>query len=392
MCLFNKITTGILILISTNLYGQGKKGFSAATPIDLSSWKLKSVDSVFTLITKNAIEYQKTHIYQTTAGDTTFVSRVYTTVSVVFAAKYNTVTEKIDSISDRALFDHQIVNNVVLPDPDAKTLLYYKGSYKISFPGEKVFYHKHKTDAEYTKMITESLTSLSLYKNILTARQRRIMRTESLFKRVSNPGCLYVGFSYIPSIAYRKLLINTALFNEKDAYYLRHSNESIRYGSLFSGRIGFNYKRSHLYYLEYIHCLVQGFKGNKSAVIWNTGLADTTSGVIEEKFTSSAIGIGYSYKLYNMYRYFNFAGDFGIYGTFLKPGKAQPAGTQSVRVGAKVGIGVNFKPCYGFEIGLIPTLLYDLTAIGKGDIKTNLYNFGLSVTVGFNFTGKTVHK
>lgn len=241
-------------------------------------------------------------------------------------------------------------------------------------------------------------TQTSTFSTIQTKPSRIKKRDSIILEEDPNQkmtGCLYLGVSYIPSFSYRQVLVRKEIFMDYDALDKRKYDESrlLTYANI-SGKIGWRMSKDHILYGEYGY-LQQGFRTFRHSINWQNGFPIDSiteeKKPIKQKMNSHIIGIGYNYTPYDNEKYIpyiSFTTDIGLYCTLGESNHlVETLNKNSLRInriGTKIAAGISYAPHYCWNLKVMPTLVWDFSPIDRGELRTRLYNIGLTVEIGWN--------
>ncbi|GAA3934805.1 hypothetical protein GO495_30270 [Chitinophaga oryziterrae] len=217
---------------------------------------------------------------------------------------------------------------------------------------------------------------------------RKALRTlyENGYYATARPPAFYAALSFIPSMAYRMILVNDPQFNKNDLLEKRKLQEKPIFEFAASLAAGIFIKKKHTLYAEYLY-IREGFKANQSAVDWASGLPQTTTGKNTYTFYSHGIGVGY---ICGGYLRSNFITDIGVYLTWrntYQQNHTKDLYDEALRDHAciaKIGIGYNIRLGTTLSLKILPVIYYNLSPVNSETLKTRLYNIGLSTGISFH--------
>ncbi|MGZ4044294.1 MAG: hypothetical protein ACXVO9_13910 [Bacteroidia bacterium] len=220
------------------------------------------------------------------------------------------------------------------------------------------------------------------YSTNISNPKRRSAFESLLFKRYTCPGIFYFSPSIFFGKSNRAVIVNS--YNYKNTTFLNKTayEETPINTILYSVKAGVRIFKNHVFYVEGMKN-EQGYSILYDSINPLTGLNDAAFKASTDRFSAFAIGIGYSYNPYISNRHVNFAFEIAPYYTVQSTGDSLTLHNEK-RFGIKTAAGISIKPNYRWDIKIMPTLLYDTSPLRSTDIKTRLYNYGVSVSVGFS--------
>jgi hypothetical protein len=217
---------------------------------------------------------------------------------------------------------------------------------------------------------------------------RKALRTlyENGYYAIVHPPAFYAALSFIPSRAYRMILVNDPRFDKNDLLEKRKLQEKPIFEFAASFAAGIFIKKKHTLYAEYLY-MREGFKANQSAVDWSSGFPQTTTGKNTYTFYSHGIGVGY---ICGGYLRSNFITDMGVYLTWrntYQQNHTKELYDEDLRDRAciaKIGIGYSARLGNNLSLKILPVIYYNLSPVNSKTLKTRLYNIGLSTGISFH--------